>query len=114
MPTHRAAASVVLISVTYAVIVLAAVRMLALIHPVGSLLLVECLRALLIFGSAAFTGWLVLWTKRPDGRRGPLLQPGVVRCVLADFSQASSWEFRRWRSGPSSSRRTFAISSARW
>ncbi len=85
MPTHRAAASVVLISVTYALIVLAAVRMLALIHPVGSLLLVECLRASLIFGSAAFTGWLVLWTKRPDGRPGPLLQPGFFRCVFAGF-----------------------------
>jgi Regulator of chromosome condensation (RCC1) repeat len=74
---------VAVVGVANALVVLAGVRLLALVRPVGILLVVELLRALLISGVAALAAWLVLRTRAADGSRALLFNPGPGRCVVA-------------------------------
>jgi hypothetical protein len=80
---YRRPGSVAVVSVAFALLVLCGVHLLALIRPVGHLVLIELVRAALICTSVALAAWVVLRTKTPDGRRVPLLQPGLGRCAMA-------------------------------
>ncbi len=83
MAPYRRPGSVAVVSVAFALLVLCGVHLLALIRPVGHLVLIELVRAALIVTGVALTAWSLLRTKTPDGRRVPLFQPGLGRSAVA-------------------------------